>query len=378
VTLRWGSRPRTAARYPGILAAAVLAGVTALAVAGCAPAAAPASAASGDPHSLTLTEAEAAYSSYVTVSDTAAARGNQQLGQSDIAYEQWTVVHGQYTALATARTPVPRYRYGQPAFYVPALGAYPQWFMVAVPRTIMVSGHPGATVNVIMLFERRRPDQPWLLDGSAVLDQPLPAIARDKDGYAIDVRATDPDLLLPPDVVGATQAGVVDEGPANPAAAVIGSGPLTTGLYATQDAHSHAATALGLSYQWLLEGAAFPEFELRTADGGALVMYAMYLDTTTEHYGLVRGSPIPVPASFIPLLAAPTEIGYHAVYANWTFEYAAVDPPAAGRNAKVQIIGSGGGPTYGHANLGLRQPKPPAASWRRPGYGPRAAPPTAW
>ena len=54
----------------------------------------------------------------------------------------------------------------------------------------------------------------------------------------------------------------------------------------------------------------------------------MYLNTTTEHPNLVPGSPIPVPAAFTPLLAAPTEVGYHAVYANWTYQFAAIDPPA--------------------------------------------------
>jgi hypothetical protein len=78
-------------------------------------------------------------------------------------------------------------------------------------------------------------------------------------------------------------------------------------------------------------------------------VYAMYLQTTTAHYGLASGSPIPVPANFVSLLASPSEIGYHAVYANWTFEYAAIDPPASAQSAKVQIIGAGGGPTFGHA-----------------------------
>jgi hypothetical protein len=326
-----------------------VAAVTALAAAGCSPAAAPASAATGSYHGLTIAEAETAYGGYLTVSDAAAAQGNETLGEKKVAYAQWLIVHSQYTALATARTPVPRYRYGQPVFYVPALAGYPQWFMVAAPRTTVVNGHEGATVNTIMLFTRHGKDLPWVLDGSAVLQQPLPAIARDQDGYAIDVPTTDPGLLLRPDVLGATQAAVVDEGPANPAATVIGSGPLTTGLYTTQHAQASADAARGLSYQWLLQGAGFPQFELRTADGGALVMYSMYLNTSTAHHALVSGSPIPVPAGFAPLLAPPTEIGYHAVYANWTFEYAAVDPPASARNAKVQIIGADGAPTYGHA-----------------------------
>jgi hypothetical protein len=183
-----------------------------------------------------------------------------------------------------------------------------------------------------------------------VLDQPLPAIARSSDGYAIDVSTTDSSLLLRPDVVGATQAAVVDDGPASPAATVVGGGPQTTGLYAAQSTWAHAEQAQGLQYQWLLEGAPFPEFELRTADGGALVLYGMYLNTTTEHPNLRAGSPIQVPAGISPLFAEPTEIGYHALWANWTYQFAAIDPPSNAHNAKLQIIGWQGAPTYGHAS----------------------------
>jgi hypothetical protein len=323
--------------------------VTVLATAGCTPAAT-ASAATGSEHSLTFAQAEFAYGSYLAASEAAAAQGNATLGEAQVGYAQWYIVRSQYTALATAHTPVPRYRYGRPVFYVPALTGYPQWFMVAVPRATVVNGQPGAAVSTLMVFERYDKKLSWTLDGAAELDRPLPAIARDKDGYAIDLRTTEPDLLLRPDVLGATQAAVVDDGPASPAAAVIGSGPLTTDLYAAQNAQASAATARGLLYLWLLQGSDFPQFELRTADGGALVMYSMSLNTTTEYPGLASGSPIPVPADFVPLLGAPTEIGYHEVLADWTFEYAAVDPPATAQNARVRIIGADGGPTFGHAS----------------------------
>jgi hypothetical protein len=346
---RTPARTRARTGYAEVLGSAALAAVIMLAAAGCTPAAATASTATGSAHSLTFAEAEAAYGSYLTASEAAAARGNATQGEANVAYAQWYIVHSQYTALAAAHTPVPRYRYGRPVFYVPALTGYPLWFMVAVPRAAVVNGQPGAAVNTIMVFERHGKDLPWRLDGLAKLDRPLPAIARDKDGYAIDVSTAEPDLLLRPDVLGATQAAVVDEGPANPAAAVVGSGPLTTGLYSTQNAQASAATARGLIYLWLLQGSDFPQFELRTADGGALVLYSMDLNITISHPGVVSGSPIPVPAGFVPLLGAPTEIGYHQVQAEWTFEYAAVDPPSTAQNAKVQIIGAYGAPTFGHA-----------------------------
>ena len=46
-------------------------------------------------------------------------------------------------------------------------------------------------------------------------------------------------------------------------------------------------------------------YALRTADGGALVLYAMYLNTIqTAHRSasVAAGPPIPVPANFVPLL----------------------------------------------------------------------------
>jgi hypothetical protein len=346
---RTPARTRAATGYAAVLGSAALAVVTMLAAAGCTSAAATAGTAAGSDHSLTLAAAELAYGSYLTSSEAAAVHGNATKGEANVAYAQWYIVRSQYTALAVAHTPVPRYRYGRPVFYVPALTGYPLWFMVAVPRAAMVNGQPGAAVNTIMVFEKYDKKLSWTLDGSAELDQSLPAIARDKDGYAIDLRTTEPDLLLRPDVLGATQAAVVDDGPTSAAAAVVGSGPLTTGLYAAQNAQGSAATARGQLYQWALQGSDFPQFELRTADGGALVMYSMSLNTTTEYPGLAIGSPIPVPANFVPLLGAPTEIGYHEVLANWTFEYAAVDPPSTAQNAKVQIIGAYGFPTFGHA-----------------------------
>ncbi len=325
-----------------------LAAVTLLALPGCAPAT-PADAVTHASHTVSLTAAEAVYHSYLVTSDAAAAAGDETQALSIVTAAQWAQVKGQYAALVSAGTPVPRYQYGKPTFYVPALATYPQWFMVAVPRRTESGGRLGPAASTLMLFTRAKQTLPWTLSGTAVLGQPLPAIALDSDGYATDVTTTDPSLLLRPDVVGATQAAVVDDGPASPAAAVVSDGPQTTGLYAGQAAQAATDQAQGLQYQWLLQGAAFPQFELRLADGGALVLYGMYLNTTNEHPNQVAGSPIQVPPAFTPLLAAPTEVGYHAVYANWTYEFAAIDPPATAHNARLQIIAALADPSYGHA-----------------------------
>ena len=56
-----------------------------------------------------------------------------------------------------------------------------------------------------------------------------------------------------------------------------------------------------------------------------------------------------MPADFVPLITTGAKIVQHGVNANWTYEFAAVDPPANAHGAKVDIIGGSGGPTYGHA-----------------------------
>ena len=296
-------------------------------------------------------QAKTIYNTYITDSDAAATQGDETAGLADLADAQWYQVKGQYTALTTTGTPVPVYQYSAPQFYVPALNRYPQWFLVSVQRRADTGGHLGPAVTTLLVFEREKADRLWTLNGSAALNQGqrLPAIAKDPDGYAVDVATNDPSLLLFPDVVGPTQAAVVDEGPSHPAAAVTGRGPQTTGLYAAQAARARAEAARGLQYQWLLEGADFSQFQLRLADGGALVLYGMDLDTTTEHPNLVPGSPIPVPAAFTPLLAAPTEVGSHEVIADWSYQFAAIDPPATANHAKIDIIAATGLPSFGHA-----------------------------
>jgi len=349
VTLRRGrTRSRRTLSYLGILGSAALAAAGVLA--GCSQAAAPSSTGTGSAPSLTLAQAQAAYNSYVTASTAAATQGDATQGLAIVADAQWSIIHAQYTAHAISGTPLTQYSYGTPAFYVPALSGYPQWFMVAVPARTDTGGQLGPAVNTIMVFVRSTQSEQFTLDGSAVLDQPLPAIARDRAGYATQVSTSDQSLLLQPDIVGPAQAAVVDQGPTAAAAAVMASGPQTTALYAAQAAQGTAAAARGLYYQWLLQGAAFAQWGLRTADGGALVLYAMYLNTTTEHPNNASGSPIPVPASFTPLLITPNQIGYHQVTANWTYEFAAVDPPQTAHGAKVEVIGGSGAPTYGSAH----------------------------
>lgn len=330
-------------------AAAALAAVAMLSIQGCDATGVPAQAETSA-HSVTISQAQAVYQAYLASSDAAAQQGNATTGLADVADAAWEIAHGQYLALASSKIPVSRYQYGTPRFFVPAQnGGYPRWFVVSVPRRQVGGG--AAAAPVLMAFSQAKPADTWALDGTTALEpgQQLPAIAVDAAGYATALSTRDTNLLLPPDVVGPTQAAVVDDGPSSPAASLIASGPDTTGLYRAQSAVAASQSANGLQYTWLMAGASFPVFALKLTDGGALVLYGMFLDTTNAHPGLAAGTPIPVPPDFRPLLAAPTEVGYHEVYAYWTYQYAAIDPPGSASNGSLKVIAATGGPSYGHA-----------------------------
>ena len=96
-----------------------------------------------------------------------------------------------------------------------------------------------------------------------------------------------------------------------------------------------------------------PTFALQTAGGGALVFYTMWLNTTTApinrppKHSTAPLPLIPVPAAYQPLLAPQVPI-HHSLTAYQMLQYAAIDPPAGASAPKIQVIGSGGGPTFAH------------------------------
>ena len=131
---------------------------------------------------------------------------------------------------------------------------------------------------------------------------------------------------------------MVDDSPASAAAKAVAAGPLTAAMY--QAARDRSGTGLqvpgGDVYQWDMEGAAYPAFALRTADGGALVLYAMYLDSTVavpsyldEGDPINPGPPIEIPLDLSPLLPANPPTPRVALEQQDLLSFAAIDPSAA-------------------------------------------------
>jgi hypothetical protein len=339
-----------------LLAAAGLLGAQ-----GCAPPVTAAAAATQPAGTLTLAVARQAFSSWTRVEDLAMADGNEPLALSISGTGQQGLVTAEFDAADYLGKPLPRYQYTSPVFYVPRLRSYPQWFMVAAGRQPLKSaqhsssGTSASTAassgTAVLVFERLKAGGTWLLSQSSLLPHgtAVPDIALDSGGYATALATFDPALAIRPDIVGPMQAAVVDDGPASAAARVVDPGPLTTGLYTASAARARQAATRGESYQWELEGTTYPQFVLRTADGGAAVLYSMYLNTVTDRTATQRNKPavrIAVPAGYAPLLLLKESILTHQLTANQTFAFIALDPPGKARNPKIKVIGDAGGPTY--------------------------------
>jgi hypothetical protein len=261
--------------------------------------------------------------------------------------------------------------YTAPTFYLPERSGYPRFFVADVSEKAAGQGFPAAAGPVsgdgaridplgprLMLFEQAGAGAPWLLASASSLaaGERLPKLAADSAGYVPAVPPSDPSLLAKPDDTGPLQAGLVDDGPASAATRAVASGPLTTGLYRGALGHASGMTAPHDDvYQWELEGADYPVFALRTADGGALVFYAMALDTTVAVPDYINksdpvrsGPPIQVPANIQPLLPPGRPAPLVQLSADQTLSFAAIDPPPG--NAKIQVIAIGGGPTSASAS----------------------------
>jgi hypothetical protein len=212
---------------------------------------------------------------------------------------------------------------------------------------------------VLMVFEQSAAAGPWQLASVAQFPSgtTLPSLATDKNGYIPQVPLTSTALLAQPYATGPLQAAVVDEGPASAAAKAVAAGPLTTGLYqaARDRADNDLEVPAGDVYQWSMEGTPYPAFALRTTDGGALVLYAMYLNSTVAVPGYINdadpiqpGAAIKVPQDLLPLLPSGQPSPRVKLAAQTLFSFAAIDPPAT--SSKITVLAIGGGLNYATAS----------------------------
>jgi hypothetical protein len=376
--------------------AIALALTAAVAVAGCASAPADTTASSANTSgavALTQAQAQQAFDAYVAASNQAARTDDGKLALSAVTGAQQSLVAATlnshsasstsgdtsaYSSTLTIKPALGQYTYGAPTFYLPEPSGYPRFFLADVIRAPAVKGASkdatasvgGAQVPVdgpaLMVFEQSSSDGPWQLASVAQLASgtTLPRLATDQDGYIPQVPLTSTDLLAQPYATGPLQAAVVDDGPASAAAKAVAAGPLTTGLYQAareryQDTADHVLAGLqvpaGDVYQWSMEGTPYPALALRTADGGALVLYAMYLNSTVAVQGyfddaspIQPGAPIKIPLGVLPLLPSGQPSPRVRLEAQSLFSFAAIDPAAT--SSEITVLAIGGGLNYATAS----------------------------
>jgi hypothetical protein len=322
---------------------------------------------------VTAAQAQQVFASYVSGTASALRAGDKHAALALTTGVASDTVSDQFAVAARTGANLPAYRYGTPVFYRPALPSGPQWFVVSVPRTSPSAPAAGTTDGVrlgargqaLLVFSRESAGRPWLLTSSTQLTpgQTLPALATSANGDAVSAPLDDSGTLGEPQVVGPLQAAVVDDGPTSAASRAVAAGPLTTGIYAYQNhpAPQYAAPH-GDIRQWAMEGSNYGTYALRTADGGAVVFYAMYLNTVVETptveqeaSPLKAGPSIAIPADFAPLLPANTPSPKYSLETQYALAFAAVDPPSAsGRaanaaGAKISVVAEGGGPNWANA-----------------------------
>lgn len=104
-----------------------------------------------------------------------------------------------------------------------------------------------------------------------------------------------------------------------------------------------------------MEGTPYPAFALRTADGGALVLYAMYLNSTVAVPGyfdnaspIQPGAAIDIPLDLLPFLPSGQPSPRVSLEAQSLLTFAATDPAAT--SSKIAVLAIGGGLNYATAS----------------------------
>lgn len=347
-------------RWTRLLGGAALAATAALAT-GCTPGSAgTVTGDTGNAPAVTAAQARQALDAYFATTDKAAMTGDEALALSDVTGVAQAEVSAYFKALRASHQapPYQRFTYTSPALYRPASAGYPRWFAACVTRLLrppLAGTQPNAPQRMVLVFTQASATATWLLASRYNVAGSMPKLAVNSGGQTpVVAMSQTAGLVARPDVVGPLLAAVVDDGPSSPAARVVSNDPYTTGLYQVGRAGNGFTTPRGDVRQWALDGTGYAQFALRTADGGALVFFAMYLDTIiavpaemNQSEPVRPGPPITVPGDMSWMLPAGT-VPRVRLERQDLYTFVAVDPPAG--HGKVQLVADNGFLNYASAS----------------------------
>ncbi|WP_433252478.1 hypothetical protein ACQPYK_07890 [Streptosporangium sp. CA-135522] len=185
-----------------------------------------------------------------------------------------------------------RYTWGRPQLLVPREQRGPFWFAAIVDREDETGDVRPAVLTLIEEGGR------WSISSVSLLEPGMraPEIAKDAQGYAVALDYEDPTVAISPRLMAPLHATSAEEGTAGFTAGLIEKGPHTTGYadeIATKRLFYKEKQCTG--YDSIFAASGFPVQALRTADGGAMVMYSLTRTTTVtskvEPCGEIRVPP---------------------------------------------------------------------------------------
>ncbi|WP_162641315.1 hypothetical protein [Streptosporangium sp. 'caverna'] len=180
-------------------------------------------------------------------------------------------------AFSSSADALPHYTWGAPDLLVPRVQGSAPWFAAIVRREDSAGKARSAVLTVI-----RQGRDDWRLSSTSLLDvgTRAPAIVKDADGYATALGEEDTTVEISPRLMAPLHATSAEEGAQGFAAGLIEEGPHTTG-YADEIAEKRPAEKNAcLGYDSIFAASDYPVHALRTADGGALVLYSLIRTTT--------------------------------------------------------------------------------------------------
>ncbi len=172
---------------------------------------------------------------------------------------------------------LPPYTWGTPELLVPRVQEGPRWFTAIVDRR-----EPSGKVRTAVLTLIRQGGEDWRLSSTSLLDEGVrpPEVAKDADGYATALGEEDATVAISPRLMAPLHATSAEEGERGFAAGLIEKSPHTTGFADEIAKRRTDGKSACLGYDSIFAASSYPVHALRTADGGALVVYSLIRTTT--------------------------------------------------------------------------------------------------
>lgn len=171
---------------------------------------------------------------------------------------------------------LPHYTWGTPRLLVPRNQRGPLWFAAVVDRE-----ESSGRVRTAVLTLVRQGGEDWRVSSTSLLDEGVrpPEVAMDAEGYATALGEEDTTVAISPRLMAPLHATSAEE-EGGIAAKLIEEGPHTTGFANEITERRKAEKNDCLGYDSIFAASDYPVHALRTADGGALVLYSLIRTTT--------------------------------------------------------------------------------------------------